>query len=347
VALGQIGAGAKSAVPAIIGLLEKESLDSVKYAAAFALGEIDDAAEIEPVLTKLMQSEDLGLRAISARGLVKITNDPALREQAVKALLAALNSKDAHIRQLSIRTLTELEPPAEGPRPEIIEAFAAAMNDAEPEVVAEVIADLASKGKAAVPRVIRALSNEKLRPYAVRVAALIGADAEPAVPALVEAWKATDKDPALRSEIQFALGAIGPGAAPAVPELITSLGSDDPPVRNSACYALGKIGPAAKAAAAQLRLLLSSGDEYQRLISVWALLKILPQDNSVKYVAVPLLMGALQNDREEVRVEAIKALAEIGALAKPALPMLRQALSDDNVHVRDAAQEALEKLGKD
>ena len=61
VALAQIGAGAKSAVPTIIGLLEQESFDSVKYTAAFALGEIGDATEVEPELKKLLQAEDLGL----------------------------------------------------------------------------------------------------------------------------------------------------------------------------------------------------------------------------------------------------------------------------------------------
>ncbi len=345
VALGQIGAGAKSAVPAIIDLLSKETFDSVKYAAAFALGEIGDPAEVVPELAKLLQAEDLGLRAISARELAKITQDPEQRAQAVKVLLEALKSDNDQIRQLTIRTLSELPPSADGPRPEVIEAFVAAMEDAKPEVVGEVIAALASKGKAALPGVLRGLANEKLRPYAVRVAALLGPDAEPAVPALMQAWKATGDDSALRTEIQFALAAIGPGAAAAVPALTTSLAADQPQVRNSACYALGRIGPAAKSAVPALRTMLESQEQFQRLESVWALLQIMPQDPTIKQLAVPMLMGALQDDREELRLEAVKSLGDIGPLARAAVPVLRKALNDESTHVREAAQAALGKIG--
>ena len=113
-------------------------------------------------------------------------------------LLEALKSDNEHIRQLVIRTLSELPTPAEGPRPEVLDAFVAAMEDAEPEVVGEVMAALAARGKAALPGILRGLANDKARPYAVRVAALLGPDAEPALPALLEAWKGTADDPALR-----------------------------------------------------------------------------------------------------------------------------------------------------
>ncbi len=345
VALGQIGEGAKSAVPAIVELLEQETFESVKYAAAFALGEIGDPDVATPELTKLLASEDLGLKAISARSLLKISPDAEIKAKSLKVLLEALKSDDHNIRQLMIRTLAELEAPAEGPRPEVIQAFAEAMQDAKPEVIGEVMSALASKGKAAVPGVIRGLENESTRSYAIRVATLLGPDAEEAVPALLQAWKASQDDPTTQAEIHFALGAIGPAAAPAVPALIAALDSDENLVRNSACYALGRIGPAAQSAVPKLRQLLSATDEFQRLASVWALLKIMPQDRSIQHVAVPLLMGALQDERTEVRVEAIRSLGEIGALAKPAGISLRQALQDEDEHVRNAAKEALEKIG--
>lgn len=345
VALGRIGSGAKGAVPAIIELLGKESFDSVKYTATFALEEIGDAAEVLPELMKLLETQDLGLRAISARGVAKLSQDPEQRAQAVKVLLEALKSDNDHIRQLVIRTLSELPTPPEGPRPEVLDAFVAAMEDAEPEVVGEVMAALAARGKAALPGILRGLANDKARPYAVHVAALLGPDAEPALPALLEAWKGTADDPELRAEIQFTLAEIGPAAAAAVPALTNSLASEDPQVRHSACYALGRIGPAAKGAVAALRKMLESADDTEQLRGIWALLKILPQDAAVKQMAVPLLMGAFEDEREVVRLEAAKSLGEIGSLARSAVPVLRKALNDESVHVREAAQAALDKIG--
>ncbi len=117
VALGEIGDAAKSAVPAIIELLESDSFDSVKYAAAYALGEIADPDEVVPELTKLLESEDLGLRAIAARGLVKVSTDPEVQERASKVLFEALKSDDSHIRQLTIRTLAERRTAGRGAAP--------------------------------------------------------------------------------------------------------------------------------------------------------------------------------------------------------------------------------------
>jgi hypothetical protein len=55
-----------------------------------------------------------------------------------------------------------------------------------------------------------------------------------------------DEDPELRWRAARALGAIGPDAADAVPDLTTALGDETPLVRAQAAYALGQMGEASK-----------------------------------------------------------------------------------------------------
>src|SRR5262245_16097145 len=77
-----------------------------------------------------------------------------------------------------------------------------------------------------------------------------GADARPAVPALIEALKRPT--PLVRQNAALALGAIGPGAESAVPALTEALGDSEWAVRRQVALSLGEIGPAAKPALGEL-----------------------------------------------------------------------------------------------
>jgi HEAT repeat protein len=98
-------------------------------------------------------------------------------------------------------------------------------------------------------------------------------------------------DAEVRRRAIFALGAIGPDAAEAVPSLATIL-TEDPnrEARHQAALALAKMAPASAAAA-------------------------------------PALAQALDRDNEPaVRMNAAIALFKLGALARPAVPVLLKAL---------------------
>ena len=347
VTLGEIGAGAKEALPAILDTLEKDKFGGVKYAAAFALGKMGPNPNSKTALLKALSSKDEHLRVISCWSLGQLyPADAKLNERCLKIVLAALKSKTPAVREVAIQTLAEGKPRAGGPSQQVLDAFVEAMQDASPSVVAHVIDALAAKGEDAVPGVVRALQDPKARPFAVRIALRLGPQAQAASPSLAAALKETEDDVDLRTEIQFALAGAGAIPESAVPSLIKSLGMEDQEVRYSACYALGKMGPAAKAANDALASLVKDEDEFLRFSSVWALVKINPTSVKVVNFALPVLTNALGDEREHVRLEIAVALGDIGSAAKAALPSLRKLEGDPSPRVAAAAKEAVAKIVK-
>ena len=346
VALGEIGPVAKSAGPAIVAALENDDFQSVRYAAAYALGKIGARGVADGTLEQAVKGGDPFLRMISAWALACINpDDEKTVRRAVQRVVDGLTSDDAHVRGAAARALADFQ----GQSVIIAPALVAALADTDPAVIGNALDTLASLGPKVLPAVMRGLKNEDLRLYAVRIIERFGPEAEEAVPALIELLGekvSSDEDRLLRSHVQFALGVIGPEAKGAVPLLIESLSSDDDDVRNSACYALAKFGPAAQAAVPALRKDLKSEDEFVRLASVWALLKIQPGDRRTAASAVPLLTKALKHENRIVRAEAAQTLGTLGDLAKSAISSLTKSLEDNDPDVRAAAAEALKQLEK-
>src|SRR5262249_7792728 len=148
-----------------------------------------------------------------------------------------------------------------------------------------------------------------------------------------------DSEPEFVREVQFALGNIGPAAAPAVPGLLRSLASSNERVRNSAFYAIGHIGPAAKEALPTLqKMLATSKDEFVHVACLWTLVHIEPNNPQLIAVAVPAMAKALEMpDHELARIEVIITLGNLGPAAKPALPALRKSLEDEHEMIRNVA----------
>jgi HEAT repeat protein len=341
-ALGEIGPQAKAAIPAVLELVAGEKFNNVRYAAAFALGELDNGPEVLEALRKLYQSDDQGLKVISAWSLLKAAPDQD-KSELEKTIVEGLRAKEPRIRHIALRALREVEPDGDAVTDDLMETFVSVMKDASPDLQAEVLEALASKGEGAVPGLLKALGNTAARGFAVQVAMRMGPEAKDAVPALIDTFRSA-QDAELKREIQFALGAIGPEASEAVPLLVESLQSDNAEIRYSACYALGQIGPQAKAAAPVLRDLARSDDRFMRLGSVWALLRILPEDSRLKEQAAPLLLEMIDDPREHIRAEVITRLGALGTTAKAALPAIEKALQDADPAVRSAAEEALKRL---
>jgi len=83
-----------------------------------------------------------------------------------------------------------------------------------------------------------------------------------------------DSNPKTRVGAAWALGRIGPSAAPAVPALIEALSDPDKLVRTQSIAALGKIGPGAAAAIPSLDQLATDNDWATRKLASAALAAI-------------------------------------------------------------------------
>ncbi|NLF68254.1 MAG: HEAT repeat domain-containing protein [Candidatus Anammoximicrobium sp.] len=344
-ALGEIGPAAQPLVPEIVAALKDEA-GGVRYAAAFALGRVGTTPEATAALQQALQQDDAFLRMVSAWAIAR--NHPADRaavERAVELILQAFKSQDVHLRRAAARIAVDVGVPIDKVAPLLVEA----LRDRDPEVVGNAIEALSQLGPKALQHIDEVLSNRELRPYAVRLIQRMGAKAESAVPSLVRLLgepAEAEEEVLFKREVQFALAAIGPAAADAVPALVGSLSSEQTPICASAALALGRIGPAARAAVPALRENLRRPDPVVRLTSIRALLQIQPGEARLAVVAAPLLKEALGSEFELVRAEAAAALGERSDFGKRFIPELKKLLQDPSRLVRDRAADALKRLGE-
>jgi HEAT repeat protein len=171
------------------------------------------------------------------------------------------------------------------------------------------IAAVKSLGVRALSECVRLLVHEEwgVRLRAAEALGNMGADAAPAVPALIATLP--DETPSVRSGVAFALGHIGPAAADAVPALVELLQDENREVRSMASVALGRIGPPAGAAR-------------------------------------PALATAFKDPFWQVRCEAIRAITRIGQPYDRLLPALIEALTDEEGAVVGFAADAIAELGE-
>jgi HEAT repeat protein len=339
--LGAIGPPAAPAVRALVRALAAED-HGVRIGAAFALGQIGPAAKAatDPLRELVDGKQPVFLRTLSVWALARINpEDHAALRTAVPMLLDGLKSREPRLRAMAGRALVDLRPEPEVLMPSLLEL----LQNGNPEVRPDVMNVLGGLGEAAVPGLIKALEMKEVRPRAAAILARLGPGAKEAVPALIRAAQCTD--PLARHEALLALGAIGPAAKAAVPAAVKALQDLDPNVRYTACYALGKIGPPAQAAKAPLQEILGDADPFLGLVAAWALARIAPDCSDTAPKAVPLLVRALEDPEATVRLEAATSLRCLGPQAKSAAGALKKTIRDDPSDlVRDMAAEALQSV---
>ena len=339
-ALGSIGSDAQSAVPAMIKALDDTDF-TVRYGAAFALGRIGPAAKAaQESLQKRTADSDHFLRAVSLWSLAKLDpKDETKRREAAKHLVTYLTGNPGGVRSVAAHALAELK----AGDTDVIDAFIGTLGDKQVDVAAIAENALAQIGESAVKPLIRALENDASRIGAATTLGRIGAPAKAAIPALVTALG--DKSAEVRREVLYALAAIGPDSRQALAAVVRSLASDpDAATRHAAAYALGTLGPAAKDAVPALRKSLEADDRFLVMVSAWALAKIEPKSVEIAELVLPILIESLKSEQEPVQLEAADALGSLGALAAEAVPALTASLDDDDESVRKAAAAALAKI---
>lgn len=341
--LGEIGPAAQSAVPAIVARLAGDDQHCVRLAAVYTLGKIGPAEGVPSAIRAAgRENKDPVFRTVAAWAMLNVLpDDENVAKLAAAVFVKGLESEDANVRATAARAIAESEVAVDVVGPALI----AALENAEGEVLAQALDALAGVGPSIAGRLVKALDDERKRPFAFHVLYRLGPEAKAVVPELIEALD-TD-DPVMLAEIQFLLGAIGPASAPAVEALIESLASDDLDVCASACFALGKIGKEAAAAETHLHKLLENEEDHACTAAVWALVQIAPQSEDVLAKAIPLLIEGLGDmEREIKRIEIARVLGQLGSAAEEAVPALETALEDESPRVRAAAADAIEKIGQ-
>jgi len=192
------------------------------------------------------------------------------------------------------------------------------------------------------PEFIAALDDAHMvvRWTAARVLGTIGPEAAAAVPALAQALPTSEWYAQVM--VAWATGRMGPAGQEAAPALAGVLGkSKDVWVKREVAVALGAIGPGARAALPQLTAALQDANGFVRVAAAAALVQV-----GGDAQGVPLLIEALKDpDIVGPRVAA-DALAELGDAARPALPALLATLKDPAPCAQVAAARALWLIDK-
>lgn len=177
--------------------------------------------------------------------------------------------------------------------------------------------------------------NVEVRRASVSVLELMGSDAAPAVPALIQA--VSDRDRFVRWIAGRALGRMRPADQNVIMALAGLLRDPDLDVRQVAAVALERYGPTARAAVPALGQAVERGDPDARI----AALKAIQAMGADAAPAVPSVVIALSAPNQRVRQTAARTLGRLGSAARPAESALRQSLHDTDAETRAAAAEAL------
>jgi HEAT repeat protein len=193
------------------------------------------------------------------------------------------------------------------------------------------LALLGPQAEGAVPALLQALHDPE--PYlAMEAATALGRIGKASVPGLTKAL--ADKLPLVRHAAAYALGEIGPAAQATTPELVELLRDPDPSVRSSTAYSLMLIGtPAATA----LSNVIDHADANARELAVTEFIRLYRALRSM----TPPLNKMAHAEEAGSRRQAIAALGAIRASDNTTIDTFILALQDPDIEVRLAAIKAL------
>jgi HEAT repeat protein len=289
--LAQLGPLAKFAVPELRETL-KDKNGVVRVKAAEALWKIAPlpVSVLMPVLLQAMKDKDPGVRA-AAPPVIALMGAKA--KTALPALVEALNDKDFSVKIAAISALGDLGPVAKNTANDLLNLA----TDKEFFLLEPFVgAALSNMGDGVVPTLAAALASDL--GDSRRVAA-------------------------------YALGSIGPGAAPATAQLGKALSHHDPATRKLAARALGMIGPKAKDALAQLEPITGDKDIAVRIEAALAYWLV---SGNAKHVGV--VIKGLDDKSPAVRDSACQTLALMKGAAKDAVDPVAKMIDDKDLRVR-------------
>ncbi|MGD9645549.1 MAG: HEAT repeat domain-containing protein [Pirellulales bacterium] len=308
----------------VVVLLAKSATDhdaAVRRAALDALGHMGRAARAAvPVLVEALDSEELAERYEALYALGRLGS---AAKEAAPEIEKLLSSEDAFTQVVAAWALVRIHVRKPENLQKQIPLLVGALGSNEATIRREVVTALAEIGEPAVPELASALGKAKTSPHVnaiLAAVAAIGPSAAPAVPEVQH--KLADDDSEVRWHAARALASIGAGADNAVPSLVALLGDSEPRVRWHAAHALGKIPAARESAVEPLIKSISDEDPHVRRAAVVALRTLKPDPQKT----LPLLVKLLDSSEPTVVAQVLDTLAESG---EQAVPFLQKALEDE------------------
>lgn len=315
-ALGRIGAPARTAVGTLVACLDEEGKDKEATAlwAAKALALLGPAARsAAPKLIGILQDvqQPGRLRMATLEALARIGE---AHPDAMPALLELLQQ----------RPRTASNPPHTPLR----------------EVAVDVLSIAGSHAAVATPLLARIVANpdetESIRRRAAGTLAAIGPPARVAEASLVEALVLDDSQ-AVRDAAAAALGRLGPAI---VPRLQTLLRHPQADVRWRAAFALGQMGPPANAASEDLQRAAGDENPVVQISAVEAQWKIHGSADEL----IDKTIDLMTHQQRPIRFRALTLFDQFGPSALAGTTRLRQLQQDRRAYVRQIATKALAKL---
>jgi HEAT repeat protein len=277
------------------------------------------------VLLAALKEPVWGVRASAAVSLAEYAWTPAA-PQVVAALAQALRDEHRVVRYTAARSLEKFGPAAQGAVPAL--AALLADRDERPIEWPAPPEPLTAEEKETTEQVLKMMSSLRACDAAAEALGAVGPGARPAVYALIEQLK--DPKGAAPRTVVRALGGIGPGASAAVPVLVERLKDEN--LEYHAAAALARMGePGAAALAAALK------DKAHRYTAVQELRR------AGKPAAGPLI--ALLADADlDTRSAAAEALGGLGPRAAAAVPALKAMRARREIGDVEAATKALKSI---
>jgi HEAT repeat protein len=316
----------KKGSPALDGLKALKHPDAnVRYRAVATLAQLGSVAKFAvPELRELLKDKSGLVRVKTAEALWKIDQTPSTSLMPV--LLQALKDKEAVVRAAAPPVLALLGSKAKNALPALVQALQDQDFDVKLSAITA-LGDLGTVAKGTADDLLD-LTRDKdfflLEPFVGAALTNLG---DSVVPTLAAAL--ANKSPDRRRVAAYALGSMGPAAAPAAAALADALKSDDLATRKQAARALGKIGKDAAKTLPRLEAVLADKDASVRIEAALATWFI---TDDPRHVAV--IIKALTDESADVRVNACQALGAMKSAAKEAVAPLTKLLADKDLRIR-------------
>lgn len=255
IALGNIGAAAESAIPALSVQLADGPLG---FDAARALLKIGDPRDMLPLLLQLRRQDKdhVPAFAIQAIGMLGPGAEPVVPD-----LIRLLLNPSENVRIAAVGTLGQVGPAA-APAVQPLLRIPAEESKKLRIAIVNALGLIGDRSQEVLSKILAALDDDDhmVAFGAADALARIGPTAD-AIPGLIRLLEEDDRS--LGASAAKALGLLGPAANDAVPVLISHLESGNSLLKDNAAAALGEIGPAASAAIPKLEELIKFQRQYR------------------------------------------------------------------------------------